>query len=138
MDKIFLDTDVILDFLLDRDPHSKDSTLLFNLSEQEKIKIVVSSLSYNNIYYITRKFIGHKEAINVLRSLSELTEISEVNAKIIKNALMSNFNDFEDGVQYFSAENEGTVKAIITRNIQDYKHSEIAVFTPEDYLKSLE
>jgi predicted nucleic acid-binding protein len=138
MENVFIDTDVIVDFLTDRKPFSLESAKIFSLIDQKKIKGCVSSLSFSNLYYVLRKFGTHKKVINSLRELSELVDILKVDSEIIKSALTSDFKDFEDSIQYFAAQEQKKVDCIITRNIKDYKDSSLPVMTPETFLVTFE
>lgn len=138
MENVFIDTDVIIDFLTDRKPHSLESAKIFSLIDQEKIKGCVSSLSFSNLYYVLRKFGTHKKVTSSLQSLSELVDILKVDGDIVKSALASDFKDFEDSIQYFAALEHKKADCIITRNIKDYKDSLLPVMTPETFLVTFE
>ncbi len=138
MENVFIDTDVIVDFLTDRKPFSIESAKIFSLIDQKKINGCVSSLSFSNLYYVLRKFGTHKKVINSLQELSEMVDIFKVDSDIIKSALTSDFKDFEDSIQYFTALEHKKLDCIITRNIKDYKDSTIPVMTPETFLVTFE
>jgi len=138
MGNVFIDTDVIVDFLTDRKPFSLESAKIFSLIDQKKIKGCVSSLSFSNLYYVLRKFGTHKKVINSLQELSEMVDILKVDSEIIKSALTSDFKDFEDSIQYFTTQEQKKVDYIITRNIKDYKDSSLPVMTPETFLVTFE
>ena len=138
MENVFIDTDVIVDFLTDRKPFSLESAKIFSLIDQKKIKGCVSSLSFSNLYYVLRKFGTHKKVISSLQDLSELVDILKVDSDIVKSALNSDFKDFEDSIQYFAAQEHKKVDCIITRNIKDYKDSSLPVMTPETFLVTFE
>lgn len=133
--KIFVDSDVIIDFLTDRKPFSKFAIKLFELNEQKKVHIHISALSISNVYYIIRKYVKHQQAIIAVEKLTKMTEIIGTGKKEVINALQNNFKDYEDAIQHETALSITDVDAIITRNIKDYSRSKIAVFTPENYLK---
>jgi predicted nucleic acid-binding protein len=136
MTDLFIDTDVIIDFLIDRKPYSREAAIIFTLIEQKKIKGYVSSLTFSNLYYVLRKFESHSKVISKLDSLSKMLTIVKVEEQTIKKALSSGFPDFEDSIQYFSAMDNRKIDVIITRNTKDYKKSDISVMTPGDYLKT--
>jgi predicted nucleic acid-binding protein len=138
MENVFIDTDVIVDFLTDRKPFSIESAKIFSLIDQKKIKGCVSSLSFSNLYYVLRKFGTHKKVINSLQELSEMVDILKVDNDIVKSALTSDFKDFEDSIQYFAAQEHKKIDCIITRNIKDYKDSPLPVMTPETFLVTFE
>jgi predicted nucleic acid-binding protein len=132
---LFIDSDVVIDFFIDRDPHANPSSEIFELGEQGKVKLYLSAISINNIYYIVRKFIGHKKTLEVIELLIEMTEIIGTTKKEIIQALQNNFSDYEDSVQYSTALAINNIDAIITRNVKDYRYSAIAVMTPLNFLK---
>ena len=138
MENVFIDTDVIVDFLTDRKPFSIDSAKIFSLIDQKKVKGCVSSLSFSNLYYVLRKFGTHKKVVNNLQELAELVDILRVDSGTIKSALAADFKDFEDSIQYFTAQDYKKIDCIITRNIKDYKDSSLPVMTPETFLVTFE
>jgi predicted nucleic acid-binding protein len=135
MTDIFIDTDVIIDFLIDREPHSREAAIIFTLIEQKKLKGYVSSLTFSNLYYVLRKIESHNKVIAKLDSISRLLTILKVDQQIIKLAIASEFPDFEDSIQYNCALDYKKIDVLITRNIKDYKGSQIPVMTPAIYLK---
>jgi predicted nucleic acid-binding protein len=133
-DKVFLDTDVALDHLADRQPFAEYAHRLFALAEKAEITLCLSALSFSNLYYILRKLVGHGEALALLRKLKQLVRVSAVGEAEIQSALANSFKDFEDAIQHFTAKAEGDVSAIITRNKADYAGSEIPVLSPDEFL----
>ncbi len=133
-DKIFLDTDVVLDHLADRQPFSEYAHRLFALAEQDEIALYVSALSFSNLYYILRKLKGGDGALSLLRKLKGLVSVTSVGEAEIKNALAKNFKDFEDAIQCFSAKTEGDIIVILTRNKFDFSESIIRAESPEEFL----
>ena len=138
MENVFIDTDVIIDFLTDRKPFSIESAKLFTLIDQKKIKGCVSSLCFSNLYYVLRRFGSHKKVMTSLQGLSELVDILKVDSDIIKSSLLSEFKDFEDAIQFFTAKEYKKIDCIITRNIKDYKDSSLPVMTPETFLATID
>lgn len=133
--KLFIDSDVVIDFFTDRAPHVNPASELFELNEQGSVKLFLSAVSINNIYHITRRFLGHNKALDAIEALIEMTEIVGTTKNEIFQALKNNFSDFEDSIQYSSALTIKDLDAIITRNIKDYRNSSIAVMTPLNFLK---
>jgi len=130
MIRVFIDTDVIIDFLADRKPFSDSASLLFNRIDKNEISGYTSSRSISNLYYILRKYGSHKRVIQAIKELNKLVGILPVNQKIIRNAMQSGFNDLEDAIQYYCAES-GHMDAFVTRNVRDYKEAKIPVMSPE-------
>lgn len=137
-DKIFLDTDVALDHLADRQPFAEYAHRLFALAETGELTVCVSALSFSNLCYILRKLKGHPDALALLGKLKLLTRVSAVTETEINSALSPSFKDFEDAIQHFAAKAEGGVSAIVTRNPSDYSASEIPIQSPEEYLAKRE
>jgi predicted nucleic acid-binding protein len=135
LNKAFIDTDVILDFMIAREPFALDAARIFSLSENKEIIVCTTGLVFSNAYYVLRKLGTHKKVIEKLTQLARIIEIIGLPKDSVIQALGSDFNDFEDALQHYAALAEG-VKVIITRNTRDYKNSQLAVLTPDQYLKS--
>lgn len=135
---IFLDANVVLDHLADRQPFAERAHRLFALAEIGQLKLFVSSLSFCNLYYLLRKLNGHEQALALLSKLEQLVEITAVGKSQIHEALFSGLKDFEDAVQIFSAEGKGGIDIIITRNKRDFLAGTILVQSPDEYLADLE
>jgi len=133
MNKVFVDTDVILDLLSERIPHFHFSAVLFTFAEMKKIELYTTPLIMANTFYILRKQLGNDEAKKALRKLRILINIIDSAESIIDKALNSTFNDFEDAIQYYTALENG-IKIILTRNLRDYKNADIIIQTPESFL----
>lgn len=134
MEKVFIDTDIILDVLAKREPHFQFAAHLLSLADKGKIKLGVSSLTFSNLNYILSKQFGATEARKVLVRFKTLVQVTSVDNKIIDLALGSNFKDFEDAIQYYCAISNG-FKTLLTRNLKDYKSAKIPVMTVESFLK---
>jgi predicted nucleic acid-binding protein len=132
---LFIDTNVVLDFLTDRKPFSFPAAVLFDLAIAGEVTAHISAVSYSNIYYLVRKVSSHSEAIRILRSLQELTGTADTTTNIIDHALNSGFKDFEDGIQYFSAKSIAGISGIVTRNTIDFKKSELPIWSPEEAIQ---
>lgn len=134
MEKLFVDTDIILDLLAKREPHYKYAAAIFSLEDQREIKLFVSSLSFANLNYILSKQYNANNARKKLIAFKTLTTVLAVNDKIVELALASDFKDFEDGLQYYTA-TENNISKLITRNLKDFKTADIIVMTAEQFLK---
>ena len=135
MDKVLLDTDVLLDFFFDRKPFSKFATIILNLCEEKKVIGFTTPVIICNVYYLLRKTAKHDIIVEKIKQLLTIIDIIEMNKSVVLNALNSEFKDFEDALQNFSALENNHINIILSRNIKDFKKSELAVFTPETYLK---
>ena len=138
MINFFLDTNIVIDFLTDRKPFSSLAGKLFDYSEKGEVKLYLSAVSYSNIYYVVRKVSSHKETIKILSRLEEMTEIIDTTSSTIKNAIDSEFKDFEDALQYYSAKLNTNINGIVTRNGGDFKHGTISILTPEEAIRFME
>ena len=132
MKNIFLDINVLIDFLADRRPFSLEAARLFDNSLKRKIRIFISAVSYNNIYYILRQSFSHNETIKLLAELNEWTEIIDVSKDIIEKSIRSKFNDFEEAIQYYCALSTSKIEFIVTRDTKDFKTSTIPILTPKE------
>lgn len=138
MKHVFLDTNVIIDFLANRKPFSLEAAQLFNYSFKKNISIYVAAVSYNNIYYILRQSCSHLQSIKILNELQEWTEVVDVSKEVIRKSLKSGFKDFEDAIQYNCAKAIGNIDCIVTRNTKDFKASSLPVLTPKEALTMIE
>jgi predicted nucleic acid-binding protein len=136
MDKVLIDTDVILDFFFDRKPFSEEASRLLSLCEKGEVKGFVTSIMLSNVYYLLRKTANHEKVIENLKMLMNIINVTTTNKKTVIEAFNSEFKDFEDAFQNFSAINDKEIKVIITRNSKNYKSSTLSIMTPETYLKS--
>jgi len=134
--KLFLDTNVMLDFLGEREPFYLSSAKIATLADKRKLTINVSALSFATVSYFLTKYEGVNKAKEKLRKFKIISEICELDELIIEKGLNSDFSDFEDSLQYFSAL-RAECDIIITRNGKDFKKSQIPVMTPDEFLLSL-
>jgi len=133
MNKVFIDADIILDLLLDREPYSLSSSKLFTAIEEREVIAFTTPVILANIYYISAKMIDRKSALEYVRKLLTLLKVTAVDEKIMLLAANSDFKDFEDSIQYYAAKNEA-VDFWITRNKMDYNIADLTVCTPDEYL----
>ncbi len=138
MEKVLIDTDVILDFFFDRKPFSEESAKILSLCESNKIKGFVTSIMLSNIHYLLRKTATNTKVIEKLKMLLKIIDVIITDKKAVEDALNSQFKDFEDALQNFSAQNTNEIRIIITRNTKDYKTSKLSIMNPETYLKTIE
>jgi len=135
--RVFIDTNVMLDFLGERKPFYESIAKIATLGEKEKLTLVVSPISFATVNYFLSKFENSKTAREKLRKFKIISEICSLDEHTtIEKGLNSSFKDFEDALQYFSA-TESECELIITRNGKDFKKSLLPVMTPNEFLKSL-
>ena len=130
---VFVDTDVVLDLLARREPFHPHAAKLFTLADRGVLKVCVSSLSFSNLHYILRKETSGRRAVEILKTFRKLVTVLPVDDAIVASALDSGFTDFEDAIQYHTAQ-AAKVTVLLTRNIRDYRKPVITVCTPEEYL----
>jgi predicted nucleic acid-binding protein len=134
--RVYLDTNVLLDLLGEREPFYNSIAQIATLADQKKLEIVVSPISFATVNYFLSKFEGISVAKDKLRKFKVLCEISIIDETIIEKGLNSNFEDFEDSLQYFCAVNS-ECEVIITRNAKDFKNSLLPVMSAEEFIKSI-
>ncbi len=132
--RLFVDSDIILDLLAKREPYYIHSSKLFTLIDKGEITAFTSPLVFANLHYLLRKLTSNASALKNLRKLKTFLTILPIDEKVIEQSLNSDFIDFEDAIQYFTAVNNG-IKLLITRNKRDYKKSKISILTAEEFLK---
>ncbi|PQJ74395.1 type II toxin-antitoxin system VapC family toxin [Polaribacter gangjinensis] len=134
--RIFIDKNVMLDFLGERKPFYDPIAKIATLAEKEKLIMVVSPISFATVNYFLAKFENPKIAREKLRKFKIISEVCSLNEQIIEKGLNSSIPDFEDALQYFSA-TESECNVIITRNGKDFKKSLLPVMTAEEFLLSI-
>jgi predicted nucleic acid-binding protein len=134
--KLFIDTNVMMDLLGERVPHYDAIAKIATLADKGKVKMVVSAFSYPTVYYLLTKFESSEKVIEKMRKFKIISEISDLDEKVIEKGLASNFSDFEDALQYHCAL-KADCNIILTRNAKDFKESAIPVMTGEEFLHGL-
>lgn len=138
MSKLLIDTNIVIDLLAKREPFYQSAAQIFSLADQNKLELAISSLTFANTNYVLSRLKSVQEAREILRRFRILVKVLSLNDKIIDLALNdSSFKDLEDGLQYYSAIENGQ-NIIITRDLQDFKESKIPVMTADEYLISIE
>jgi len=134
---ILIDTNVILDQLLKREPFYEDAESIRVLSENGHINSYISASAITDIYYIARKEIRDKETvITLIENLLKTTSIAAVTETSIYEALVLKWDDFEDAVQYVAGKSI-SADYIITRNKSDFDGSKIEVLSPDEFLSRI-
>ncbi len=137
MKHFFVDTNIILDLLLDRQPHSKSASVLFDLAVKGRIKVYVSAITMNTLYYILQKLKSHTEAVRILKKLQTFITVLDTTASDMQDALDSSNKDFEDALQIATSHRHTKINAVITRNIKDFKKSQLPIWTAEQVVKMI-
>jgi predicted nucleic acid-binding protein len=132
---IFLDANVIMDYLLERKYHTENAKKIFEHAQKFSIGLYMCSYTVAIAYHHMRnQKTSHNIAINMLEGLFPYVKCLPVTEAIIKQALKSKFSDFEDAIQYYCASQISECEAIITRNPKDFALSSIPVKTPQQFL----
>ena len=132
--KVFYDSNVVLDLLLNRTEFLADSMAALKLSELGIVKGYISVVSITDIFYLVRKNLkDYNQAIAKMQILFNIVNIGKADKKTAYRALNSGWNDFEDAVQY-SVAKKLKAKYIITRNKKDFANSEIPVVSPAEFI----
>ncbi len=131
-----LDTDVVLDLLLDREPFADAADALWEAHRRGQFTAFVSPITPVNVFYVTRKAKGTQAAQQAVADVLATVWVSPVDHNVLASALALGFSDFEDAVQHEAAAGSG-LDAIITRNLSHYANATLAVYSPTDFLKLL-
>lgn len=131
--KVLIDTNIVLDVLLDREPFAVLASRLFELVESGHLEGVVGATTITTIDYFLRKSLPSKVAVDTLKKILKLFEIAPVNRLVLEDALESGFTDFEDSVLHAAALHVGA-QAIITRDDKGFRRAKLAIYTPERFL----
>ena len=131
MKKVFLDTNIVADLFLKREPFCQNSLKLFTLGFHKKITLYVSSLSYATLAYLCRKM-KKEERVLLFEKLRSLTVTTTVDRQTVDMALVSGFDDLEDAMQYYSAISS-KVDVVLTRNKKDFVEANVPVMTPDEF-----
>lgn len=134
--KLFLDTNIVLDLLGEREPFYQPIAKLASLVDNGSLEFAVSALSFATANYFLAKFENPQAATEKLRKFRVLSSVVGVDEEIIDKGLAADFKDFEDALQYFCAL-KANCQVLITRNSKDFKSASIPVMTADEYLKSI-
>ena len=132
MKKLLVDTNIIIDLLAKRKDFYREAQELFTLADENEVKLHISSLTFANTHYLLVKELNADEARKVLIKLKLLVKILPLDEKILELALSSDFIDFEDAIQYYTAL-VNKLEIIITRNKKDFKTAKLPVLTAKEY-----
>lgn len=135
--RILVDTNVILDYVLERHPfHAEAEEIILRVARKEFVGYV-SSITPINVYYTGRKLKGKDATIKAVRRLLRLFEVCAADKKVLQKAFVLQFNDYEDAVQHECAVAEN-LDAIVTRNVKDFKNASVKIYSPAEFLRFLQ
>ena len=130
---LLIDTNGVLDVLLNRPEFVKASSMIWKICETEQAKGYISTLTYANMMYVMRKQLTSEQIEEVFCKLNLIFEFADFSSAVLERAMNMKWKDFEDAVQSATAE---SVHAdyIITRNLKDFTQSKVMAFTPAELL----
>lgn len=133
MKNLLIDTNIIIDLLAKRKDFYQEVQELFTLADENEVNLYISSLTFANTHYVLSKELNADQIRKVLIKFKLLVKILPLDDRILELALSSDFKDFEDGIQYYTAL-ENKLEIIITRNKKDFKTAKLPVLTAKEYL----
>ena len=133
---MLIDTDIILDVLMNRQEFIRDSSMLWKFCETKQVKGYISTLTYANMMYVMRKQLTVEKVEEVYRKLNLIFEFADFSHAVLERAVSMKWSDFEDALQSAIAESVHA-DCIITRNIKDFAKSNIIALTPSELLRRL-
>ncbi len=136
MKNVLFDTNILIDIALKRQPFFEASAQSISYIAI-KVNGFVNALTLVNFFYLLRKEIGIEKTKAMIADFLNTFDVVDLNKEICKEALLSDFNDFEDAIQNFSAQYSG-IEIIVTRNTNDYKSSNLQILEPNQFIKFIE
>ncbi len=133
---IYLDIDVIIDYLAERKPYAEEAEKIFVLIENGKINGNTSAHCFIDLFYLLRQRISKGRTITVLKELQNFLNLLKVDEEAVMKALDSDFSEFGDALQFHTAADYKRIDVIITRNRKDFKDTDLPVMSPGTFLKT--
>ena len=134
--RVLFDTNVVLDHLLEREPHAGVAERLLSLVDAGKVEGLICATTATTIHYLASMAVGPAAARDLLRGLVEIFDVACVDGEVLRSALDAGFADYEDAVVHEAARHAGAA-AIVTRNGCDFARSRLPVFSPAELLAAL-
>ena len=135
--KVLVDTNVILDIALNREPFVEQAVKFFKEAQRHSIRLVMTATTITDLYYITGRAKGRETALSFIGDLLCFFDVASVDKEVIIQALQSDMSDFEDAVQAYSAKQKN-ISILITRNEKDFLESGLEVHTPKTFLQKIQ
>lgn len=136
MIKVFFDTNIMIDVIGRREQFCKPSMQIMSLADRGLIRIFVSALSYATASFILGKYNKEVDILGEFSKFMKITTATPVDSTTLRQSVESEFKDFEDAMQYYSANRE-SIDYIITRNKKDFSPSTIPIFEPQEFVDFL-
>ena len=134
--RVFLDTNILIDIVLNRKPWVEAELVLLELSRQKKLSLVASDISFVNLAYVLRKAMSSTDMYSTMTDMLKYISVAAAGESIIREAVSLRWKDMEDCVQYLSARQAGT-DCIISRNVTDFVEADLPVMTPVEVLSTI-
>ena len=134
--KVLIDTNIIVDVALDRDPFFTQSEQIVRLAELKQIEGYISASTFSDLYYVIRKTKGKDWTLQFLQRMATICQIATVDQVVVSMTLTANFRDFEDAIQYSTAV-MSQLDVIVTRNPQDFVGAALQIMTPDALIQEL-
>ena len=135
MTRLFLDTNIVVDLLERREPFCHDAVRLFTMAYNKQVQLVVSPMTFSTASFLLHKH-GADGVRNLLSNLRQLSRVAASDERTVDDSLASQFKDFEDAMQYYTAL-RAKADCIITRNQKDFTASKLPVMSAGEYLNTL-
>jgi len=135
MKRLFLDTNIVVDVLERREPFCYDAVRLFTMAYNKQIELIVSPITFSTASFLLRKH-GPESVRKLLSNFRQLSHVATTNEQTIDDSLASQFKDFEDAMQYYTAL-KAKADVIITRNGKDFTASKLPIMTATEYLATM-
>jgi predicted nucleic acid-binding protein len=133
-DLLWLDSDIILDWLAKRSPWDEAATQVIERAVLGDWQICYSPLTLANVHYIYRKYRGNAESLTAINLLARIGSVATMGSVHVRQALNMGRQDFEDELQIAAANAVAGITAIITRNLADYAHTSVPTMSAQDWL----
>ena len=135
--KILVDTNIVLDLLLDRTPHAMAAAQIFSLVERNVLSGCLCATTLTTVHYLATKVVGRQRSLEEIRKLLRLFEVAPVNRAVLEGALEAEgFSDFEDAVLHEAAR-QADADALVTRNEKDFKKAVLTVYGPSELINMM-
>ena len=135
--KVFLDTNILIDFLANHPPFTSEALEIFVLSEGGEIQLFTSTYSIATTHYILKKTVSETHLRHLLSEIPEIVTVLDITQTIVKTSLKSAHRDFEDAIQIGCAESIGDINYIISRNLKNFKTSSIPTISVRELLTKI-
>ena len=135
MTRLFLDTNIVVDLLDRREPFCHDAVRLFTMAYHKQVQLIVSPMTFSTASFLLHKH-GSEGVRRLLSNFRKLSRVAASNERTVDDSLASQFKDFEDAMQYYTAL-RSKADVIITCNGKDFSASKLPVMTATEYLATL-